>query len=159
MNLTSHQQPRHDVVMATVCPKCDVPLFILRFQDVEVDFCDHCRGLWLDAGELESLLTRTGASADDPFLEFQHQTGTLPAGMKDLCPRCDELLCQISITRPGNGVLTLEKCRHGHGLWFDADELSKLLAAFPAGCGASQTIDFLNDFFGAKPKTEKGDRK
>jgi hypothetical protein len=41
--------------MKRVCPKCDVPLFILHFRDLDVDFCHQCRGLWLDAGEVGSI--------------------------------------------------------------------------------------------------------
>jgi hypothetical protein len=136
--------------MPTICPKCDVALIILRFQDVEVDLCESCRGLWLDAGELESLLAGAGATAYDPFLEFQHQPGTPPAGSRHLCPRCDELLREITVSRAGKAALTLEKCPRGHGLWFDAEELNDLLAAFPAGCGAGKTVQRLSEIFGAK---------
>lgn len=107
----------HTARMLPVCPKCDAGLFILRFQSVEVDYCEQCRGVWLDAGELEQLV---GA----PLPDFQSQTGTVPSGKKHLCPRCDARLEEIAA--PDN--LTLDKCPRGHGLWLDADELQKLLA-------------------------------
>ena len=133
--------------MIPVCPKCDVPFFILHFNDIEVDFCDHCRGLWLDAGELEALLNRTGASAEDPLLHFQQQLGGLPNGRPHLCPRCDEPLLEITVAPPGGNPLTLDRCPRGHGLWFDADELTQLLAMFPPEVGARKTIDHLNELF------------
>jgi Zn-finger nucleic acid-binding protein len=139
--------------MKHVCPKCDVPLFILHFKDIEVDFCDHCHGLWLDAGELEELLRRTGAQADDPLLRFQEQEGRLPDGRAHLCPRCDERLREIQVERAGSSTLTLDKCPRGHGLWFDADELQQLLAMFPPGCDAGNAIDYLNELFGKKSNT------
>jgi Zn-finger nucleic acid-binding protein len=104
-------------VMIPVCPKCDARLLLSRFKSVEVDYCDNCRGVWLDAGELEQL-------AGGPLPDFQHETGTVPPGKKHLCPRCDARLEEI--TAPGN--LKLDKCPRGHGLWFDADELQQLLA-------------------------------
>jgi Zn-finger nucleic acid-binding protein len=104
-------------VMLPVCPKCDTGLFIARLESVEIDYCERCRGVWLDAGELEQL-------AGSPLPDFQHQPGVVPAGKKHLCPRCDVSLEEI--TAPGN--LTLDKCPRGHGLWFDAHELEQLLA-------------------------------
>lgn len=107
--------------MIPVCPKCDTALFSLTFQSVEVDYCDSCRGVWLDAGELEEL--------GGPTLSLlQLPADNLPAGKKHLCPRCDAALHEVRA--PSN--LTLDRCPQGHGLWFDAKELPQLLAT-PAG--------------------------
>lgn len=134
--------------MIRVCPKCDTGLFVVHFKDIEVDVCPTCRGVWLDAGELEALLQRTGASTDDPLLRFQTQPGSILPGSKHLCPRCDAALHEI---RVGSSV-TLDRCPRGHGLWFDADELTRLLVMFPAESGAGKTIDYLNELFGIMPK-------
>jgi Zn-finger nucleic acid-binding protein len=144
--------------MIRVCPKCDVPLFILHFKDIEIDFCNHCRGLWLDAGELEALMKQTGADTHGPLLKFQQQKGTQPGGRPHLCPRCDAALHEIEISgmegrapsRPLRTSLTLDKCPRGHGLWFDADELQQLLSMFPKESGTAKTIDYLNELFTAK---------
>src|ERR1017187_2509356 len=133
--------------MRRVCPKCDVPLFVLHFRDLDVDFCHQCRGLWLDAGELEAIMTRTGAQTTDPLLKFQEQAGTEPKGRPHLCPRCDTPLHEIQVEHGGSPTLTLDKCPHGHGLWFDDHELQQLLAMFPAETGASKTVGQLNGLF------------
>ncbi len=39
------------------CPKCGQKLFVEQYGPVEIDVCGHCRGLWLDANELEQILT------------------------------------------------------------------------------------------------------
>jgi hypothetical protein len=137
--------------MLPVCPKCDAALFVLHFKDVELDHCPECHGLWLDAGELETLMPRIGATTDDPLLQFQKQTGLVPPGKKHLCPRCDQPLGEITVERDGPARLTLDRCARGHGLWFDAEELPQLLALFPPQTGASKTVEFLNEFFN-KPK-------
>jgi Zn-finger nucleic acid-binding protein len=138
--------------MIRVCPKCDVPLFILHFKDIEIDFCNHCRGLWLDAGELEALMEQTGADAHDPLLKFQQQSGTQPNGRPHLCPRCDAPLHEIQVDHAGTPRLTLDKCPREHGLWFDDDELQQLLSMFPPESGAGKTIDYLNEIFTTKSK-------
>ncbi len=38
------------------CPKCGMDLHTLKKGAVEIDTCFNCRGLWLDAGELEQLM-------------------------------------------------------------------------------------------------------
>ena len=101
--------------MIPVCPKCDTGLFILNYKSVEVDYCERCRGVWLDAGELEQI---SGRWSDD----FQNQAGS---PTRHLCPRCDQQL--LEVTGPGN--VLLDRCPRNHGLWFDADELEQLLAA------------------------------
>ena len=138
--------------MIRVCPKCDVPLFILHFKDIEIDFCHHCRGLWLNAHELEALMEQTGANTHDPLLKFQQQTGIQPKGRPHLCPRCDAALHEIQVEHAGTLRLTLDKCPRGHGLWFDADELQQLLAMFPTESGTGKTIDYLNELFSMKSK-------
>jgi hypothetical protein len=38
------------------CPKCGGNLEEKKFEDVMIDQCRSCSGVWLDAGELELLL-------------------------------------------------------------------------------------------------------
>ena len=37
------------------CPRCDGTLKEKQFHGVEINTCDKCGGVWLDAGELEQL--------------------------------------------------------------------------------------------------------
>jgi acetyl-CoA carboxylase beta subunit len=38
------------------CPKCGQKLATDQYGSVEIDVCPSCRGLWLDANELETIL-------------------------------------------------------------------------------------------------------
>ena len=38
------------------CPKCGSDLKEINFQKVFIDKCDDCKGIWLDAGELDLLI-------------------------------------------------------------------------------------------------------
>ncbi len=40
------------------CPKCGEPLAHRTIDAVQIDECPACKGLWLDAGELEALSKR-----------------------------------------------------------------------------------------------------
>lgn len=41
------------------CPKCGQKLFVEKYGEVEVDVCGGCKGLWLDANELETIIEST----------------------------------------------------------------------------------------------------
>jgi len=38
------------------CPRCDGRLHERTYDDVNIDQCDRCEGIWLDAGEFEQLV-------------------------------------------------------------------------------------------------------
>ncbi len=38
-----------------LCPNCQTPMREREKDDVIMDICPNCRGVWLDAGELEKL--------------------------------------------------------------------------------------------------------
>jgi uncharacterized protein len=40
------------------CPRCDGALKASTFEEVEIDTCEKCGGIWLDSGELEQLTRR-----------------------------------------------------------------------------------------------------
>ena len=42
-----------------LCPTCMVDLRIAKRQDVEIDYCPQCRGVWLNRGELDKIIERT----------------------------------------------------------------------------------------------------
>lgn len=51
------------------CPTCkDVTLVMTSRQDIEIDYCPDCRGVWLDRGELDKLIEKSVAtqSAQNP---------------------------------------------------------------------------------------------
>ncbi len=57
------------------CPKCDVVLVLADRQDIEIDYCPQCRGVWLDRGELDKIIERSALSEnrkkhDDDFRSF-----------------------------------------------------------------------------------------
>ncbi len=38
------------------CPHCHIPLMIAERKGIEIDFCNQCRGVWLDKGELDKII-------------------------------------------------------------------------------------------------------
>lgn len=42
------------------CPVCRVDLVMSERQGIEIDYCPKCRGVWLDRGELDKIIERSG---------------------------------------------------------------------------------------------------
>ena len=47
-------------VSSMQCPRCDGSLNESTFEDVSIDTCDKCGGVWLDSGELQQLTRKEG---------------------------------------------------------------------------------------------------
>jgi len=45
------------------CPHCDVDLVMSERVGIEIDYCPKCRGVWLDRGELDKIIERSGVPA------------------------------------------------------------------------------------------------
>src|SRR4030066_2408128 len=39
------------------CPKCGMELIEIDYKSIKIDKCSGCEGVWLDAGELETVST------------------------------------------------------------------------------------------------------
>lgn len=40
------------------CPKCDGKLVETSYENIKIDVCNACHGVWLDAGELAQITHR-----------------------------------------------------------------------------------------------------
>lgn len=52
------------------CPKCGMELIAINYKGIEVDKCAECEGLWLDAGELETVSKLEKSGIDKLFSAF-----------------------------------------------------------------------------------------
>lgn len=41
------------------CPKCGADLQTVEYQDIHIDRCTECNGVWLDDGELDQITRHT----------------------------------------------------------------------------------------------------
>lgn len=45
------------------CPIDETVLQVVVREGIEIDYCPKCRGVWLDRGELDKIIQRTGLQA------------------------------------------------------------------------------------------------
>jgi len=100
------------------CPVCNQPLIILELDQIEVDYCTNCHGVWLDEGELE-LLLQDSEEENKLFDSFLIDKKSKEKSVK--CPICfkkmDKIICG------DKNKVTIDKCSQQHGLWFNKGEL------------------------------------
>jgi hypothetical protein len=112
------------------CTVCDQPLIVLELNQIEIDYCTSCHGIWLDEGELELLLQDSeeqpaGKQGKNKFLDsFAVDKTSNEKSVK--CPVClkkmDKVLCG-DVEK-----VTLDECPDKHGLWFNKGELQVVVS-------------------------------
>ena len=55
---------------APKCPRDGSPLSKVEFEGASIERCNDCKGVWLDGGELEHLMSRQPADSDNWFTRF-----------------------------------------------------------------------------------------
>ena len=126
------------------CPVCKgEQLIVLEYQQVEVDYCTACRGVWLDAGELELLF-----GDDDETAKFLSigEPAVVPEGEKPRrCPECNKKMTKESTS--SDPPVTFDHCPNGDGLWFDGGELHTVLTHAETLVGSNPVASFLKEVF------------
>ncbi len=122
------------------CPRCRKTLTAVLLQvdaeQVEIDRCSTCHGLFFDPSELDSVLdgieTRAGIVDHRQLLTLIEEE--TPAGDFEVtyvpCPDCGDLMHRRKFGQQ-SGVIT-DSCRN-HGLWLDGGELRRLIRWTQAG--------------------------
>lgn len=126
------------------CPVCKEPMIVLELNEVEIDHCVACGGIWLDAGELELLLE--GSDEKDKLLSsFEVDKATKEKSRK--CPIC--LKKMNKVLWGTTDKIRIDECRKNDGLWFDKGELEEMIRIGSADKD-SRVLDLLKDMFGKK---------
>lgn len=100
------------------CPVCNQPLIILELDQIEVDYCTNCFGVWLDEGELALVLE--SSNEKNKFLNsFAVDSNSKEKSVN--CPICSTKMEKILCGEPNK--ITLDECKNKHGLWFNKGEL------------------------------------
>ena len=126
------------------CPVCDKPMVVLELDDIEVDYCTICAGIWLDAGELELLLN--GKQEREEFI-VSFVKDAHSAEKRRKCPHCGKRMEKVIYGSAR--TVHLDRCRKGDGLWLDKGELKEVfkIGGFDKD---NKVYNLLIDMFGVK---------
>lgn len=53
------------------CPKCGMDLIEIDYKTIKIDKCSGCEGVWLDAGEMETVSAMEKGGLDKLFSVFK----------------------------------------------------------------------------------------
>jgi len=116
-------------------------MIILELDQVEIDYCYSCGGIWLDAGELELLLE------DSPVRDELLESFEIVPQAKEKprkCPQCRKRMEKVKVGKAGE--VLIDQCRNKHGIWFDKGELEAVISS----CGEeenSKVLSLLKNIF------------
>jgi Zn-finger nucleic acid-binding protein len=123
------------------CVACKKPMVVLELEQIEIDYCLACSGIWLDSGELELLVDRP-LSIQELFLS--KATGQQSNRGTRKCPICRR---RMDITEIGaQKPVQIDHCPQDHGFWFDRGELEEIIGIL-AGGAHSRVADLLHNMF------------
>ena len=123
------------------CPVCKEPMIILELDEVEIDYCTSCDGIWLDAGELDLLIE--DEKEREMLLSSFHKDAEHPEKPYK-CPICRKKMDKVHVGE--NKDVLIDKCPDNDGLWFDKGELKELLQLASED---NAVAELLNDLFGS----------
>jgi Zn-finger nucleic acid-binding protein len=106
------------------CPVCKNAMITMELAEVEIDYCTGCKGVWLDAGELEMMLDDDG-KAQKLISSFNKDISGSENPKQ--CPICDKKMEHIVVGEE-KPTLLIDRCPKGDGLWFDNGELNGIIA-------------------------------
>ena len=105
-----------------ICPVCNVPIVVLELDQVEIDYCANCGGIWLDSGELELLLE---SKTEREKLMASFKEDTTSKEKRYSCPICGKRMRKVLVGE--NEQVLVDKCSKDHGIWFDKGELNSII--------------------------------
>lgn len=106
------------------CPHCRTQMLQpVRFNEVELDLCPTCRGVWFDQGE-EREVALHSMGEDPTFRELATELGQRLDATQMRCPCCEEPLATYRFTLFDE--LELEICELCGGLWLEHGEMAQI---------------------------------
>ena len=105
-----------------ICPVCKNTTVVLELEQIEIDYCASCGGIWFDAGELELLLETEQERAR--LLNLLIEDSSVKE-KSYRCPICSKKMKKVFVGEEKK--ILIDKCKKNHGLWLDKGELVSVI--------------------------------
>ncbi|MFC1899885.1 zf-TFIIB domain-containing protein [Chloroflexota bacterium] len=142
-----------------ICPVCKSDMIVVEYNNIELDFCTECRGVWFDAGELELLLKIYNVVNTESLKKtITEAKETASTEQKRKCPICNSKMDKTILGKEPGALI--DSCRNEHGLWFDGGEITQLVAEMAGskrgdGTSGNKVLDFIEEIFNAPQSQEE----
>lgn len=119
-------------IETNACPRCQEPLARGRAAGYEIRGCRACGGIFVGETALADLLTRAPQRLAYLDRRYPNRVGTGWRSLADkTCPVCGAAMRAQPL--PQHPRTIVDRCPHGHGLWFDDQELARVAEARASG--------------------------
>lgn len=110
--------------MGLSCPDCSTALKPYRLEDLSLDICESCGGVWMDRGEIGKIRRISGSE----IKEFEHKIEPTPSRLEKRPhdPRCPKCFGPLHPFHYAAGPLQLQTCDGLCGVWVENKELEGL---------------------------------
>ena len=139
------------------CPACKSLLIVVEHEQIELDYCPDCAGVWFDAGELELLLeTMQLDHASIALDSVLTSPETESDEKKRKCPICQKKMKKSTVGH--DPEVLIDVCSRGDGLWFDAGEVGQLVSqasSIDESDSQGRMVTFLGDVFHINQEKDK----
>jgi Zn-finger nucleic acid-binding protein len=103
------------------CPRCSAAMETVPIENVQIDRCTKCGGLWFDEFELSDLKAQNGSERIDTG---HADKATQRSQTRINCPKCSiPMLRMVDAQQPHIWYETCDECG---GSYFDAGEFKEL---------------------------------
>ena len=112
--------------MTLLCPRCRVELEERPADELVIQGCLRCGGVWLDragVAQLSEALSHKTLAIVDSVASAASRVGNESRSID--CPQCAEILISTTIHK---AEVTIDRCPD-HGAWYDRNELQKVARA------------------------------
>jgi len=122
-------------------------MIVVEYQQIELDYCTKCRGVWFDEGELELMLEKSKLDGPPHLPEAQSSEE------KRKCPVCGRKMRKVLAGE--EPPIIIDACPEEEGLWFDGGEVNQLIKQLAEHGAENDNTDesvsnFLKDVFRAR---------
>lgn len=126
------------------CPVDGTPLMVVERNDIELDYCPKCKGIWFDADELELLAETLDKSIEIPDIRTLPRYAVDEAPRKS--PRTGKKMDKVNLGDDEHQII-IDRDPRGLGLWFDQGELGGVIRRYSGQHGTGQIVRFIGETF------------
>ncbi len=136
------------------CPTCSELMIVVEHEEIELDYCVNCSGVWFDAGELELLLETMQLEGSILSLDnILTKPEAKSPEKKRKCPICGKKMKKATVGHEPE--VLIDACARADGLWFDGGEVGQLIAQLTdrssqEADSQGRVITFLGEVFQAR---------
>ncbi len=121
------------------CPACNHNMIVIEYDQIELDYCTSCCGIWFDKDEIGLLL---GSASADTINRLLNSREVRTAEKKRKCPTCGK---KMKKTKLESSDVLFDLCPNGGGIWFDGGEINHFTQQLPENTSGARIVSFIQN--------------